>query len=477
MKVSHSTAILLCAAVASAHPASFTSEKFQSLISQKSLLSDLKAFDQIASNNNGNRAFGEPGYVASVNHVKSRLDKSSRFKSWTQKFETASSNIEHLRLTVNGKSYNLKMPLGWAGGEARDLDITAPLAVLDWGSPGTCEHPYYNNNTDTTGKIVLNRWVNCHNPGKHSSYVDMSSSSLGYIFYEDNYEPLGVSKRSLSNMVKREEHPFSFIYMSRADGIELTSRLHAGEELIARFQYKTSPVKIESQNVITETKAGDPNKVILLGAHLDSGVNSSGINDNASGAALLLALFDAINQGKFKPKNKIRFAWWAGGQEYLNLGSSHYVLNLSKKEADNILLYLNFDMVSRGHFGVYDGDGSRYGYYGYPGSEIIEKLFEDYFTSMGLPVRPVHWHGDSDYSSFMSPDLLIKPVGGLHGGDGLLDDACWQQTCDNLANANVTHLEINTKAAAHALYVLSQTYKEVIPLVPYNHTAAQMAGF
>ncbi|EPS36033.1 hypothetical protein H072_10522 [Dactylellina haptotyla CBS 200.50] len=488
MKVSFTSTIfqwMLCAAVGNSHPATSSSEKLESLVTQESLLSDLKEFDRIASENGGNRAFGSPGYTASVNYVKSRLDKSDRWKSWTQDFEYPLARAKTLTLTINGKIYK-DLELVYSFEETPAEGTTAPVVLFEGGGPGVCEHPDIKN-VDVKDKFILFRAVNCHNPGKGSAYdraFGKYTDALGIIFYNDNYEPLDVTKRDLHALgnVKRSDDkiPPNAVSVRRADGLELAARLNAGEELTAslvvtNYQYKNTT----SQNIIAETKAGDPSKVIVLGAHLDSGEFSPGINDNARGAALLLALFDAINEGRFRPKNKIRFAWWGKGQNYRLAGSGHYVQSLTKKEVDSILLYLNFDMVSRGLFGVYDGDGSRYGYYGYPGSEIIEKLFVDYFTSKGHSVRPVHWHGDSDYVRFMMGGKfgIIKPAGGLHGGDAVPQDECWQEACDNFSNANVTHLEINTKAAAHVLYILSQTYKEIIPAIPYNQTAAMMAGY
>lgn len=96
------------------------------------------------------------------------------------------------------------------------------------------------------------------------------------------------------------------------------------------------------------------------------------------------------------------------------VGSRYYTSNLNQTEADKILLYINFDMVSRGYFGVFDGDGSTHGLAGAPGSEVIEKLFVDHLTGKGITVTPAVFTGGSDYASFM--DTLHKPVGGLHTG-------------------------------------------------------------
>jgi len=47
---------------------------------------------------------------------------------------------------------------------------------------------------------------------------------------------------------------------------------------------------------------------------------------------------------------------------------------------------MNFDMVSKGYFGVGDVDGSTHGSVAPAGSGAIEKVFVDYFVSQNLTV-------------------------------------------------------------------------------------------
>ena len=110
-------------------------------------------------------------------------------------------------------------------------------------------------------------------------------------------------------------------------------------------------------NVIAETKSGNDDDVVMVGAHLDSVQDGPGINDNGSGSAALLET--AIQMAKVKTTNTVRFAWW-GAEESGLLGSEHYVAELSEEQVDDIALYLNFDMVASPNymFGIYDGDNS-----------------------------------------------------------------------------------------------------------------------
>lgn len=126
--------------------------------------------------------------------------------------------------------------------------------------------------------------------------------------------------------------------------------------------------------------------------------------------------------------------------------------------------YLNFDMVSRGYYGVFDGDGSTHGLAGAPGSDVIEKLFVDHLTAQGFNVTPAIFTGGSDYASFMS--TLHKPVGGMHTGTGVDQDDCYHQACDVYGNANPALLTTNAKAAAHVLATLATEGHKIIPKGP-----------
>ena len=118
-------------------------------------------------------------------------------------------------------------------------------------------------------------------------------------------------------------------------------------------------------------------------------------------------------------------------------------------------------MVSRGYFGVFDGDGSEFGLAGAPGSDVIEKLFSENLIAAGHNVTPSAMDGGSDYVPFM--DILHKPIGGLFTGTGIDEDACYHQACDTYENANATVLTANAKAAAHVLATLAMRGTELIP--------------
>ena len=251
-----------------------------------------------------------------------------------------------------------------------------------------------------------------------------------------------------------------------------------------------------TQNVIAETRGGDPNKVIVVGAHLDSVGTGPGINDNGSGSAALLELAKEL-RGVY-PKNKIRFVWFSAEESGL-LGSEHYVASLPPAERAKIAANLNFDMIGSPNFVnfVYDGDLSDSPPIGEdvfhpaarPFSATIEKIFLDYFKSQRIPTAPTDFDGRSDYGPFIANGI---PAGGLFtGAEGIKTpeqaalwggtagapfDRCYHLGCDDFFNNSNRALDQNSDAAAHALITLAQMKIPDRPPVTPAPAARQRVG-
>jgi Zn-dependent M28 family amino/carboxypeptidase len=201
--------------------------------------------------------------------------------------------------------------------------------------------------------------------------------------------------------------------------------------------------------VIAETKAGDPNHVVVVGAHLDSVPEGPGINDDGSGTALLLAQAQELASGHYNLRQKIRFAWWGAEEEGL-VGSSYYAHSLSQKEVDKIDVMLDYDMLASANYArlVYDGDGDDApdNPAGPEGSGKVEDVFDDWFRAQGQAVEKIPFDGRSDYVGFTDRGI---PAGGVFSGaeapktaaevklfggtEGAWLDPCYHQICDNLS--------------------------------------------
>ncbi|ROV65509.1 M28 family metallopeptidase [Streptomyces globisporus] len=211
-------------------------------------------------------------------------------------------------------------------------------------------------------------------------------------------------------------------------------------------------------NLIADWPGGDPNKVLMAGAHLDSVSSGAGINDNGSGSAAVLETALAVSRAGCQPDKHLRFAWW-GAEELGLIGSKYYVNNLPSAERSKLSGYLNFDMIG----------SPNAGYFVYDDDPVIEKTFKDYFAGLNVPTE-IETEGDgrSDHAPFKNVGV---PVGGLFTGAGYTKsaaqaqkwggtagqafDRCYHSSCDNLSNINDTALDRNSDAAAHAIWTLS----------------------
>jgi len=398
-------------------------------------MGNLEELQKIATANGGNRAFGLPGYAASVDYILSQTEKAKGFRTWTQDFPALFNEVKSIELSIGNTSYYV-IGLSYSPSTSAE-GLTAPL-VLGATGPEGCTNAGYDS-LDVEGKIVLVQRGSCPDGTTLAGRMKPAAAAgaVAVILYSDNVSK--VTAGTLSNPNPEEYVPTG--YINQADGQPLVARLQAGETLEAYFQQTQIVETRITQNVFSETLEGDAENVVMLGAHLDSVQAGAGINDDGSGSTLILEIKRAVE--KFRVKNKVRFAWW-GAEENGLLGSKWYTQHLNATDANNILTYLNFDMVSRGYFGVFDGDGSSFNLTGAPGSAAIEKLFVEHFTKNGVNVTAARFTGGSDYQSFMN---IGKPVGGLHTGTGIEQDPCYHQECDTIDNPNPTTLTINAKVS------------------------------
>ncbi|KAF4337671.1 leucine aminopeptidase 2 [Fusarium beomiforme] len=193
--------------------------------------------------------------------------------------------------------------------------------------------------------------------------------------------------------------------------------------------------------VITETRAGDSNNVVMLGG--------PGIIDNGSGFAALLNIAESAKKYK-NFKNKLRFAFWGAGEGGM-IGSTYYVSNLSKEEANTIHFYYNNDMIAspKPYPIVYaDSDAHK------AGAEYLS----EYLTDQGYPAEHTPFEASSDYVGFLELEI---PSCGIFRGAGAPQDACCHTASDDIHNINKGAFLINAKAAAYAAASLALNLDEV----------------
>ncbi|WP_245641087.1 M28 family metallopeptidase [Streptomyces megasporus] len=440
----------------------------------------LRAFQQIAKLKDGNRAAGAEGHTWSAKYAGTLLDLAG-YKVTYQHFdfvytETLAERLtvltpERAELPIKVMTYTRSTPEG--GTEA----AVAAVPVDADGTTGCTAEDFASD--DFTGKIALIQRGGCTFAEKQAAAAD--AGAVGAIIYNNvDGELNGTLGDAAAGRIP-------------TGGL---SKEH-GEALAAKVAQGTVTVNLEvrelqetrtTPNVIAETRGGDPDNVVMFGAHLDSVTEGPGINDNASGSAGILeaALQLAKADKKGKHTNKVRFALWSAEELGLQ-GAEHYVANLSQAERDKIALYLNFDMIASPNYGlfVYDGDDSD-GVGAGPGPEgsaQLEHAINTFMRSQGHEPRGTDFTGRSDYGPFIEVGI---PSGGtftgaegvktaeeaaLWGGKaGAAYDECYHLKCDDLGNVSVKALDINVDVIANAVGTYAWDTGSLDDEVPFEST-------
>ena len=439
------------------------------LVTRKDIEPHLRAFEEIADYNGGNRATGRPGYDVSVKYVARRLRKAGltpkiqkfRYPYWREKSRavlarTAPSKRSYRR----GRDFATLMFSGSGDVTARVIAVDLPAR----GEEGTsgCEKRDFKG--FKKGSIALLQRGSCTFRTKVARA--RSAGAAAVVIYNRPGE-----KGPVNGTVEKAAG-IPVVGPTYELGTELAKAARKGG-LKLRVKTRTVHGKRSASNVVADTERGRADNVVLLGAHLDSVAKGPGINDNATGVAALLAIASKIGElGDDQLRNRVRFAFWGAEEEGLR-GSTHYVESLSRKKRDAVALYLNFDMLGsrNGTRGVYDGDHStRSGIRAPAGSAAIEKMFRDYYERRGLSTTESEFDGRSDYGPFIEHGI---PAGGMDTGAdevktaaearafggraGRPYDPCHHRECDRVANVNLKFLDRNVDGIAHVTQRLART--------------------
>ena len=134
------------------------------------------------------------------------------------------------------------------------------------------------NAIDVKGKIVLVERATCPTGGTLAGRIRPATAAGAVAVIIFNNEANATGTLSAPD-------PEGFVpagVILRSDGFALVDRLNAGEAIEAYFQQTQTIEERITQNVFAETRGGDPNNVIMLGAHLDSVPAGPGINDDGT---------------------------------------------------------------------------------------------------------------------------------------------------------------------------------------------------
>lgn len=440
-------------------------EKLRSAVTAEGILQHARRFGEAAKANGGNRASGSPGYDASAEYVAEELRKAG-YTVDVQPFEVPYyKEILPAKLEVvapderpyqEGEDFST---LQFSGSGA----VVAPVRPVDLGEPGDsssgCERSDYERLV--RGEVALLRRGSC--PFEEKALKAEEAGASAVVIFNDGEEgQTGILK---GGTLGGPGIGIPVVGASLAVGEDLASLVEGGHRAAVRVAASTVSENRQTTNVIAETKSGDEDGTVVVGAHLDSVSEGPGINDNGSGSATILEIARQMSALGLEPRNKVRFAFW-GAEELGRIGSTHYVERLGEEEADEIGAYLNFDMLGSPNYVrfVYDGGSGPFG------SGNVEEVFTEYFASQNLEARTDSTLEDrADHVPFAEEGI---PVGGLFtGAEGIKTekeaalfggeagephDPCYHEACDTVENLNPRALDEMSDAAAHATLVLAE---------------------
>jgi Zn-dependent M28 family amino/carboxypeptidase len=420
----------------------------------------LVALNAIARDNGGTRAVGTPGFQASVDYVRQRLTAAG-YQVSVQSFEVPYfKQVAPPSLTSGGHAFIPETDIaamsfsgsGDVNAAVQPVGLVLPPTVNSSSTSGCAPGDFA---SFSRGAIALLQRGGC--PFEQKATNARNAGAVAVLIMNEGQQD---RQDLLSGSLVHPGVEIPVLGLTYAAGAELARTPDAPARVATTVTSELRP----TSNVIADGIGGSSDRVVMVGAHLDSVAAGPGINDDGSGVAVVLQLADALAREEITPRNRIRFAFW-GAEELGMLGSQHYVDGLSSEQIADLAVYLNFDMLASPNYVryVFDGDGSAVGDPGPPGSAAVERTFTEYLTSQGLAFEPTELDGRSDYGPFAAKGV---PVGGLFSGAEALKtqdqavryggtagkalDSCYHQACDTIDDINYAVLAQLGGAAADA---------------------------
>nr|WP_180173106.1 M20/M25/M40 family metallo-hydrolase [Acinetobacter sp. YH12029] len=243
--------------------------------------------------------------------------------------------------------------------------------------------------------------------------------------------------------------------------------------------------KTGGQNIVIEIEGQSKDTAVIVDAHYDSVKMGPGINDNASGVAVLLALLQDYAKQKVKPKHTLYLAFW-DSEEVGIAGSQAFVKSLSEKQIQGIQAYINVDMVGtkNPNIMIADGDHSSIAEMAaqfkangliqsdyqpildsmsqlpkHPQDAALEQSMRQYFKTNNIQIK-------DDVTTLTASDTLPflgkVPVTSLilfneqMKGDELEFAPCYHKACDTIDGVDVNSLNLALNVIQHLLSDLNK---------------------
>jgi hypothetical protein len=403
----------------------------------------LRALQDIATANGGNRAAGTPGYDRSAEYVADRLKEAGyavRFEEFDFPF------FEERTAPVLLVSAPDRPQEPAPAGPVRTLansgsgDVSAPLRAvrlgLEAGPPSASNSGCEARDFDgfELGAVALVRRGTCTFQTKVGN-----AAAAGPV--------VGVS-------------------------YELGRSLDARAGTVVRLAVDAVRGKRRTRNVLADTAGDGEDPRIVVGAHLDSVPEGPGINDNGSGSA---AVLEAALQLAPQARRGVRIGFW-GAEERGLIGSHHHVGALSEEARRRIALYLNLDMVGSPNFVRFVQSSAATGEL--PAIARRELLADIRQRGLAVDERSGGRYGtdDASFSEKGIPTVglytgaggskSVAEAGSFGGTAGRPYDPCYHRACDTIENINRGVLDENTRALLRALNAVATAAAGTSSIIP-----------
>ncbi|RAH68556.1 aminopeptidase [Aspergillus aculeatinus CBS 121060] len=399
------------------------------------------------------RVIGSKGHLGTLDYIYSTLVELGDYYTITnQSFPAVTGNVFESRLVLGHTVPSSATPMGLTPPTKDREPVYGPLvAVANHG----CESSDYPDNL--SGAIAFISRGTC--PFGTKSDLAGKAGAIAAVVYNNE-------KGDLSGTLgtPTPDHVATF-GISDSDAAPVLEQLKKGEKVDGIAYVDGIVQTIITTNIIAQTVEGDPNNIVMAGAHSDSVAEGPGINDDGSGTLTLLELATKLTH--FSVNNCVRLAWWAGEEEGL-LGSDYYVSQLTPEENRKIRQFQDYDMLAGPNFAyqVYNATNAV----NPVGSEELRNLYVDFYEAHDLNYTYIPFDGRSDYDAFIRNGI---PGGGVAtGAEGVKTkeeeemfggkagewyDPNYHQIGDDVSNVNLTAWEVNTKLVGHSIatYALS----------------------
>jgi hypothetical protein len=383
---------------ACAHRQNNTAKKLVACVTRHDLWAHMVKFQQIADANPGadghpSRNSGEPGYKASADYV-AKVMRHAGYKVHLQKYTFPYTSFVGDPVMKEEspapQSFGLGtdfVPGAVAGTATAQVQPVGGIVVPATPTPSSASGCAASDFAGfVPGNIALIQRGTCTFDQKVTNAVN-AGAAAAVIFNEGNPGRTDVFNGGLDG---GEQIPI--LFTSYDVGTRLLGQYVPGSAPVLTVDVNVidDPHRTD-WNVIADSRHGNPNKVLVVDAHLDA-IFGAGMLDNASGSATILDIAQQL--AHTHTRNRLRFIWF-GGEELGLLGSDHYVNTMPARKLAKIKFDLDADVTATPNYvaGVLDPKRGVTLFGRDPGTPMPPKIFApsavgrdfgiDYLDSIG----------------------------------------------------------------------------------------------